>query len=84
VKLGRKPKLTVHRQREARMRRNNGEAAYADRPQLRPDGSSRLTSSTSSVATNDTTKGRQQNRRIELVISGEVIGTKIGMIIADQ
>ena len=27
-------------------------------------------------------KGRQQNRRVELVISGEVIGTEIGKIIA--
>jgi outer membrane protein OmpA-like peptidoglycan-associated protein len=30
------------------------------------------------VASNDTAKGRQQNRRVELVISGEVIGTEIG------
>ena len=30
------------------------------------------------VASNDTPKGRQQNRRVELVISGEVIGTEIG------
>jgi outer membrane protein OmpA-like peptidoglycan-associated protein len=30
------------------------------------------------VATNDTPKGRQENRRVELVISGEVIGTRIG------
>ena len=27
------------------------------------------------VATNDTTTGRQQNRRVELVVSGDVIGT---------
>ena len=27
------------------------------------------------VATNDTAAGRQQNRRVELVVSGEVIGT---------
>ena len=33
---------------------------------------------TQPVATNDTAKGRQQNRRVELVISGEVIGTTIG------
>jgi outer membrane protein OmpA-like peptidoglycan-associated protein len=31
------------------------------------------------VAPNDTAKGRQLNRRVELVISGEVIGTKIGL-----
>ena len=32
------------------------------------------------VASNDTAQGRQQNRRVELVISGEVIGTTIGII----
>jgi outer membrane protein OmpA-like peptidoglycan-associated protein len=30
------------------------------------------------VATNDTAEGRQLNRRVEIVISGEVIGTEIG------
>jgi outer membrane protein OmpA-like peptidoglycan-associated protein len=30
------------------------------------------------VASNDTAKGRQQNRRVEIIVSGEVIGTKIG------
>jgi outer membrane protein OmpA-like peptidoglycan-associated protein len=30
------------------------------------------------VASNDTAEGRQQNRRVEIVISGEVIGTQIG------
>jgi outer membrane protein OmpA-like peptidoglycan-associated protein len=30
------------------------------------------------VAPNTTAKGRQQNRRVELVVSGEVIGSKIG------
>ncbi|MCU1325121.1 MAG: OmpA/MotB domain protein [Bryobacterales bacterium] len=33
---------------------------------------------TQPVASNDTPSGRQQNRRVELVISGEVIGTTIG------
>jgi outer membrane protein OmpA-like peptidoglycan-associated protein len=32
---------------------------------------------TQPVASNDTAKGRQQNRRVEIVISGEVIGTEI-------
>lgn len=32
------------------------------------------------VATNDTAEGRQQNRRVELVVSGEVIGITVGII----
>jgi outer membrane protein OmpA-like peptidoglycan-associated protein len=34
------------------------------------------------VATNDTAEGRQQNRRVEIVISGEIIGTEIGIPVA--
>ncbi len=34
------------------------------------------------VASNDNASGRQQNRRVELVISGEVIGTAIGTPLA--
>jgi len=30
------------------------------------------------VAANDTAEGRQKNRRVELIVSGEVIGMKIG------
>jgi outer membrane protein OmpA-like peptidoglycan-associated protein len=30
------------------------------------------------VATNDTAAGRQQNRRVELIVSGDAIGTTIG------
>lgn len=37
---------------------------------------------TQPMATNDTAAGRQQNRRVEIVISGEVIGTVIGKVIA--
>jgi outer membrane protein OmpA-like peptidoglycan-associated protein len=33
---------------------------------------------TQPVSSNDTANGRQQNRRVELVISGDVIGTEIG------
>ncbi|MES1261980.1 MAG: OmpA family protein, partial [Acidobacteriota bacterium] len=36
------------------------------------------------VASNDTAAGRQQNRRVELVISGEIIGTVIGIPIASK
>jgi outer membrane protein OmpA-like peptidoglycan-associated protein len=34
---------------------------------------------TQPIASNDTAAGRQQNRRVELVISGEVIGQEIGV-----
>ena len=33
---------------------------------------------TKPIAQNNTVAGRQQNRRVELIVSGEVIGTKIG------
>jgi outer membrane protein OmpA-like peptidoglycan-associated protein len=36
------------------------------------------------VATNDTAVGRQQNRRVEIVISGEIIGSTIGKPIVFQ
>jgi outer membrane protein OmpA-like peptidoglycan-associated protein len=39
---------------------------------------------TQPVASNDTAAGRQQNRRVEIVISGEVIGTEIGTPIASR
>ena len=31
------------------------------------------------VATNDTASGRQENRRVELIVSGDVIGTHLGL-----
>ncbi len=34
---------------------------------------------TQPVATNDTATGRQRNRRVELIVSGEVIGTQIAL-----
>ena len=33
---------------------------------------------TQPVASNDTAAGRQRNRRVELIVSGEVIGIQIG------
>jgi outer membrane protein OmpA-like peptidoglycan-associated protein len=36
------------------------------------------------VASNDTSAGRQQNRRVELIVSGEIIGTVIGSPLASR
>ena len=35
---------------------------------------------TQPVASNDTAEGRQQNRRVELIVSGDVIGTTVGAV----
>jgi outer membrane protein OmpA-like peptidoglycan-associated protein len=36
------------------------------------------------VASNDNAAGRQQNRRVEMVVSGEIIGTPIGGVASNQ
>jgi outer membrane protein OmpA-like peptidoglycan-associated protein len=36
------------------------------------------------VVSNDTSAGRQQNRRVELIVSGEIIGTVIGSPLASR
>jgi len=36
------------------------------------------------VASNDTDAGRQQNRRVEMVVSGEIIGTPVGAVTNQQ
>jgi flagellar motor protein MotB len=46
--------------------------------QLAPDSvTSQGYGDTLPVASNDTAAGRQQNRRVELIVSGEIIGVKI-------
>lgn len=36
------------------------------------------------VASNDTPAGRQQNRRVEMVVAGDIIGTPIGGATSNQ
>jgi outer membrane protein OmpA-like peptidoglycan-associated protein len=38
---------------------------------------------TQPVASNDTAEGRRENRRVELVVSGDVIGTAIGLVLPE-
>jgi outer membrane protein OmpA-like peptidoglycan-associated protein len=58
--------------------RANGVRSYLTQQGV-PEASTTATGfgKTRPIASNDTSEGRQQNRRVELVVSGEVIGTKI-------
>src|SRR6266849_1018942 len=58
--------------------RANGVRSYLTQQGV-PESSTTATGfgKTRPVASNDTSEGRQQNRRVELIVSGEVIGTKI-------
>ena len=56
---------------------------YLTQQGMQPDSlSTRGFGKTQPIATNDTAAGRQQNRRVELVISGEIIGVQIGVPLA--
>jgi len=68
-----------------RLSEHRGEAVRDYLTQQGMQGSSVTTrgfGKTQPVASNDTASGRQQNRRVELVISGEIIGTSIGTPVA--
>ncbi len=68
-----------------RLSEHRGEAVRDYLTQQGMQGSSVTTrgfGKTQPVASNDTASGRQQNRRVELVISGEIIGTSIGAPVA--
>jgi outer membrane protein OmpA-like peptidoglycan-associated protein len=59
-------------------RRAEGVRSYLTKQGV-PESSTTATGfgKTRPIASNDTSEGRQQNRRVELVVSGEMIGTKI-------
>ena len=68
-----------------RLSEHRGEAVRDYLTQQGMQGSSVTTKGfgkTQPVASNETASGRQQNRRVELVISGEIIGTSIGLPVA--
>jgi outer membrane protein OmpA-like peptidoglycan-associated protein len=66
-------------------RRGSAVRDYLTNSGMQPDSVTTIgLGETQPVASNDSAQGRQQNRRVELVISGDVIGEQIGAPVASR